>query len=400
MNIIDKWKQSDHAFLRVFGRELDRMISRPFYFGACIILPLFSIFFMSTIFGSGQMNNMPVGIVDMDQTALSREIARSAAAVPQLNVTMHYVSQVEARNDVNTKKIYGYLVIPPNFEADAIAGKGATLSYYYHYALLAVGGEIKSGFETVLRTLSVAPVMLQAAVLGINEQNTENFLVPITSSTHALFNPDLNYAIYLSNPFFFIFFQIIILLVSTYAIGSEFKFGTGRQWLETADMNIIIAICGKLLPYTIIFSILAVFANYVQFGWENIPLNCSLLLLNLTAFLFILATQGLAVFLFSLFPSLSLIISVVSMIGSLGATLSGITFPVTSMYKPVHLTSYLLPVRHFTEICQIFLYGNGGFSYTWFNYVGLVVSLLCPLLLLPRLKKAIMNETYWKNVAE
>lgn len=399
MSIIDKWMQSDHAFTRVLARELDRMISRRFYFGACILLPLFSIFFMSTIFGTGQMNNMPVGIVDMDQTALSREIARSAAAVPQLNVTMHYVSQVEARNDVNTKKIYGYLVIPPNFEADAIAGREATLSYYYHYALLAVGGEIKSGFETVLRTLSVEPVLLQAAVLGINEKNTENFLVPITSSTHALFNPDLNYAIYLSNPFFFVFLQIIILISTTYAIGSEFKFGTGHKWLQTADMNILVAVCGKLLPYTIIFTVMAIFANYVQFGWAEIPYNCSLLSLNITALLFIIATQGLAVFLFSLFPALSLIISLISMIGSLGATLAGVTFPVTSMYKPVHMASYLLPVRHFTEICQIFLYGNGGFVYTWYNYVALVASLLLPLLLLPRLKKALLNETYWQHLA-
>ena len=35
----------------------------------CIVLPLFSIFFMATIFGNGQMENLPVGIVDGDNTA-------------------------------------------------------------------------------------------------------------------------------------------------------------------------------------------------------------------------------------------------------------------------------------------------------------------------------------------
>ena len=58
------------------------------------------------------------------------------------------------------------------------------------------------------------------------------------------------------------------------------------------------------------------------------------------------------------FPVLSIIISIVSMVGSLGATLSGVTFPVPSMYAPVHYASYLFPVRHFTEIYQNLLYGD------------------------------------------
>ena len=47
-------------FYMVLRRELDRMVSRRLYFGVCIVLPLFCIFFMSTIFGSGQMENIPI----------------------------------------------------------------------------------------------------------------------------------------------------------------------------------------------------------------------------------------------------------------------------------------------------------------------------------------------------
>ena len=68
----------------VLRRELDRMVSRRLYFGVCIVLPLFCIFFMSTIFGSGQMENIPIAVVDQDNTSMSREIIR----------------QVETRNNV------------------------------------------------------------------------------------------------------------------------------------------------------------------------------------------------------------------------------------------------------------------------------------------------------------
>lgn len=381
-------------FKAVLHREIVRMTSRRLYFGVCIVLPLFCIFFMATIFGSGQMENIPIGIVDLDQTATSRSIARQVEAVPTFKVTKHYVNDVEARTDTQRKEIYGYLIIPPDFEEKVLGGREAVLSYYYHYALLSVGGEVRGAFETVLRTLSMAPVVTQATALGINEEEIETFLVPINSQSHPLFNPDLDYSVYLSNPFFFILFQVIILLVTVYAVGSEIKFRTGDGWLAAAQGNMVTAIMGKLLPYTVIFILMGIFANYVMFGIMHIPFSCGFWPLNLTTALFVIATQALGVFLFSLFPAISIIISIVSMVGSLGATLSGVTFPAPFMFPLVYYASFLFPVRHFVEINQNMLYGDYGFAYTWENVSALFLFILVALLILPHLKRAILSHKY------
>ena len=37
----------ESPFIAVLKRELDRMVSRRIYFASCIVLPLFSIFFIS-----------------------------------------------------------------------------------------------------------------------------------------------------------------------------------------------------------------------------------------------------------------------------------------------------------------------------------------------------------------
>jgi ABC-2 type transport system permease protein len=108
----------------------------------------------------------------------------------------------------------------------------------------------------------------------------------------------------------------------------------------------------------------------------------------------VIASQALAVLLFSVFPAMSIIISIVSMVGSLGATLSGVTFPAPSMYAPVHYASYLFPIRHFVEINQNLLYGDYGFAYTWWNFSALFVFLLAAILILPHLKRAIESHTY------
>lgn len=381
-------------FYNVLQRELHRMVSRRLYFGVCIVLPLFCIFFMSTIFGNGQMENIPVAIVDQDQTALSRELIRQVEAVPTFRVTHQYVDAETARKATQAKEIYGYLVIPNRFEADVTGGRQATLSYYYHYALLSVGGEVRGAFESLLRTFSMAPIVVQATAMGISQKEVSTFLVPIRAQNHPLFNPDLDYSVYLSNPFFFIFFQVIILLTTVYAVGSEIKFRTGDEWLATAKMNMVTALFGKLLPYTIIFSLMSILGNYVMFGIMNIPFSCGFWPLNLTSILFVIASQALAVFLFSLFPAISIIISIVSMVGSLGATLSGVTFPVPSMYAPVYYTSFLFPVRHFVEINQNLLYGDYGFAYTWWNFSALFCFILVAFGMVPHLKSAILSHKY------
>ena len=208
------------------------------------------------------------------------------------------------------------------------------------------------------------------------------------------YNPNRNYAIYLSQPFFFVFLQVLLLLVTTYALGSESKFGTSDEWLQMAKGNMGIAVTGKLLPYTFIFIAIGVLANVVFFHWMKMPLPCSLWVMNGITILFILATQALALLLYAIFPALSLIISVVSMIGSLGATLSGVTFPVNFMDTPVYWASFLFPIRHFVEVVQSLLYLEGSFSNYWTNLVILLLFILSPILLLPRLKRALLTHRY------
>ena len=373
------------ALLNVFRRELRRMTSRRIYFASCIVLPLFSLVFMATIFGHGQMENLPVGVVDADQTSLSRSIVRMVDATPELQVTKQYANETEARKAIQRKEIYGYLLIPSGIKS---------LCYYYHNAMLSVGGELHSTFETILKQVSVTPIVTEAVGLGESQTNITSFLIPISEEEMVSYNPNRNYAIYLSQPFFFVFLQVLLLLVTTYALGSESKFGTSDEWLQMAKGNIGIAVIGKLLPYTFIFMVMGVLANVVFFNWMKMPLPCSLWVMNGITILFILATQALALLLYAIFPVLSLIISVVSMIGSLGATLSGVTFPVNFMDTPVYWASFLFPIRHFVEVVQSLLYLEGSFSNYWTNLVVLLLFILSPILLLPRLKRALLTHRY------
>lgn len=390
---MDKLAKHGGFYLTV-KRELDRMVSRRLYLGVCIVLPLFCVFFMTTIFGSGEMENIPIGMVDMDQTATSRQITRTLSTVPTSKITAYYSDPQEARNALLKKEIYAYVVIPHNFESDLIGGRDASIPYYIHFALLSVGVELEAALETVFAEVALAPVVVSGASMGTSVNQIESFILPVNFEAHPLFNPALDYSIYLTNPFFFVLFQVIILLVTMYVLGSEIKFKTSDDWLKTANMNIFVAVTGKLLPYTLIYIIMGIFGNFVMFNILHIPLEASFLSINLTTALFIVATQAFGVFIFSLFPALSIVISVASMIGSLGATLSGVTFPVFAMHPVIYYASYLFPVRHFVKIVQNILYGNYGFFYAWEDVCCLFAFLLLALLILPHLERATLSHKY------
>lgn len=372
-----------YYLLNVFRRELRRMASRRIYWVTSLVLPLFSLVFMATIFGNGQMQNLPIGVVDTENTSASRNIIRMADATPTLRITHQYANETEAMKAVQKKEVYGYLLIEEGI-----------LCYYYHNAMLSVGGEIHSTLESLLEQVSVTPLVTEAIGLGEEEADIVSFLMPTSETEFPTYNHFRNYAVYLTQPFFFVFLQVLLLLVTTYALGSESKFGTSDEWLQSARGNIGIAVLGKLLPYTFIFILMGVLANVVFFQWIQIPLPGSLWTINGMTILFVCATQALALFLYSLFPVLSLIISVVSMIGSLGATLSGVTFPVVFMDTPVYWASFFFPIRHFMEVVLSLLYLEASFADYWTSLVALLLFLLLPILLLPRLKNALTTHRY------
>lgn len=381
-------KQIAAKFKEVFYREIKLFSSRYLYIFVVLGLPLFSLIYMATIFGNGQIENIPIGIVDNTNSALTRKIVREVGAVPTFQVTPqhYYLNEQAAREATQKMDIYGYLVIPPDFDTKLYNGLNPTLTYYYHYAILSVGGETNGGFLNILSNVSASILQETGQQAGLSAEQLTALVFPTSARNFPIYNPDLDFSIFISYPFFFIFLQIIILVFVVYSIGMEIKTGSVAELMKTAGGNVFIAIIGKLAPYAIIFIIESIFANYIFFGILNIPLSCPLTPLILSDILLIIATMCIGVILITAIPQLPIAISFASMFGALGATTSGVTFPVESMPRFFEWMCYLFPVRYFTHINHNLLYDSIGFAYTW-PYFAILVSFIIPaILLFPRFK--------------
>ena len=380
------------AFWRVIRREVLIIAHSPLLWVATIGLPLFSAVFMSTIFGSGAIQNIGIGVVDEEFTSTSRAIIRTIDSSPTLSVTHHFTTSTEALAAIKRREIYGYFVLPHNLTRDMMQGSQATIPYYYHYAFMSVGAQVESTLRTLLTIVSIDPIVITANEMGVSESVVESFLEPTTSDIHPIGNASLNYGTYLTEPFFFIMFQIVMLITMAYVLGTERSHG--KEWLTAAEGNIFTAIVGKSVPYVCSFVASGMAALCIMSRIGNLTLSWGLVgaMVGL-----VMASISLALFLYSLYPHMALILSLVSMIGSLGATLSGVTFPIASMYPIFRHIAPLLPIRHFTIITQNTLYTEGGYEAVWEHVVVLVAFCLLPLITATRLRKSIMSGSYETN---
>ena len=385
------------TFWKVAWREVGIIASRPLLWVATIGTPIFSVLFMTTIFGSGAIREIPIGIVDEDFTAVSRDIIRTIDSSPALDVTHHFTSPPEALAAVRKREIYGYVVLPHDLTHNMVQGTRASIPFYYHYAFMSIGAQVEATLRTLLTMATLEPIMITATGMGVSDSQITAFLEPVSSDIHPLGNASLNYSTYLTEPFFFIMFQIIILITTVYALGSEKAHG--KEWLEVANGNIITALAGKLLPYMLAFAASGLAALYIMYDIDNVAtLEHYGSLWGLAGAMvgLVMASISLALFLYSLVPSMPLVLSAVSMIGSLGATLSGVTFPTASMYPVFQYFALALPIRHFTLIVQNQLYTEGGYAAVWWHAAILGAFCLLPLLTASRLRKAIISGKYEK----
>lgn len=349
------------GLIAVVKRECHVLTSKTLFLFTTVLFPLFALFFMTNIFGNGMIDKIPVAIVDEDFSDMSRDITRLCSAVPEIRVTEVVHNTAEARDKLLAKKIYAYLIIPHDFQNDVMANRKTELVLCYHYAFLSVGSEVMQGFLKALKIIAVTPIKDITDFLGINDTSLETIASPINIISHPLNNPSLNYSEYLSFPYFWVLFQILILLNIAYSFGRDFNDNEIRKSMATADNSFTIMTIGKLIPYILIFSIIGTFANIMIFNILEITTTNNLLGIATVSILFICATASVALFIFSLYPKLPVIISFISMFGSLGATFAGVTFPVNAMFPFFEKMASLFPIRHFIIICDYLRYEDGSF---------------------------------------
>ncbi|MDE6010606.1 MAG: ABC transporter permease [Muribaculaceae bacterium] len=381
------------AFGRIFKRSVLQLVRRPIYWVAIFLLPLFCFLLLSSLMEEGLPIQAPAAIVDNDGTALSREVSQQLAGMQMVDVKATPQSFTEARHLMQEGKIYGYFLIPENFEADLLAGRGPAITFYTNMTFYVPATLLYKTFKTTALYTKAGVAAEVVSSVGYT-QNPAPLLQPVNIVTRPIGNPGLNYGIYLCVSFIPCVLQLMILLVTCFSLGQEIKYGSSVRLMQMAGGNIFRAVGAKLLPQTLLWWVMAIFMESWLFGWMGYPMRGSWWWITLSQLMFVLASQGFGLLIFSALPNLRLSLSVSALLGILSFSIAAFSFPMQSMYGAIAIFSYIVPTRYnFLIYIDQALNGIDIYYSRWW-FVAYIIFMVAPLPLLPRLRKKLLKPVY------
>lgn len=385
---------SDTGFKAGLRRELRQLGSRRMYLLCMIIMPLGLAAFFLSLMSEGLPLKAPTAIVDLDHSELSRTIGRNLGSQQLLDVCYDAESYEAAIEMVRRGDIFGFFLIPPDFQRDALSGRRPSLEYYTNLTYYIPGSLSFKGFKTQAVMTSGGLMKTTLVSLGMDGSTVDSMMQPVIIDINALNNPWLNYNIYLAPSFVMACLALMIMLVTVFSITGEIKRGTSPEWLATCGGRLSTALVTKLLPQTAIFSAVGLFIMWLFFCYEHFPMNGSIWILAGATILLVIACQAFALFVCSAIPNPRLAYSVCALFGILTFSFTGFSFPVQSMYGAIAIFSYTAPVRYW-----FLIYINEGLNgvdlyYSRYYFAALLVFPLLCWVLAGRLRKALLKPVY------
>ena len=379
---------------RVARREC-RILYKNRIYGCCMVLfPLIALIFFTTLMAEGLPEDMPVGIVDLDNTTTTRSLIRRLDAFQSSQVVARFPRVPEARRAVQENEIYAFLYIPKGTTDDLLASRQPKISYYYNMASIMSGALLMKDLKTISNLGSAAVGQATMRAKGYTQDQIMAFLQPIRVDLHQVANPWTNYNLYLSAVFVPGIMMLFMFLISAYSLGMELKFNSGKDWVERADGNIIVAILGKFLPQALIFLLLIFFYEFYIYEVLQFPHLGDMWDIVLLALLQVFGSIGFGIFAFGLAPSLRMSMSICSLWAVLSFSLAGSAFPVMGMDRPIQALTWLFPLRHYYMLYQITVFNGFPLIDAWFHFVALVGFTLLPWFVIRKIKNAMLTYVY------
>ncbi|RRD00350.1 ABC transporter permease [Prevotella sp. OH937_COT-195] len=383
--------------MRILGvarRECGIIMSTPIYIFCMVIFPVVMVFFFTSLMDDGLPQEMPVGIVDLDNTATTRSIIRRLDAMNTNKVVARYATPAEARAAMQRNEIYAFMYFPEGTTSGIMSQRKPKVSFYYNSTMLMAGVLLFRDMKTVCTLASAAVGQTTMRAKGYTDDQIMVFLRPVSVDSHMIGNPWTNYNFYLGSFMLPGVLLLFVFLVTAYSVGTELKFRRSQVLMRLSGNDIWVAMLGKMLPQTLIF--LTIFYGYYIYiyAFLGFPYQCGWFTIALIGFLSVTASQAFGVFVFGIIPSLRLSMSVCSLWSVLGFTMSGAAYPLFAMDPMLEGVGQLFPLRHYFMFYQICVFNGYPFSYAWYNLLALVIFICLPAFAMKNLRRAMLEYVY------
>ena len=376
-------------------RELRGFGKRPILLVIRVVAPLGFLWMFTSLMQAGLPTKLPAALVDEDNTHVTRQLTRILATMEETDFVLRTPSFTEARQAMQRGEVYAIFRIPKGTTEAALTQRQPVISFYTNDTYYVAASLLMKDMRKLSEMAGLAITRATMRARGATDDQIMGTLQPIVVEAHPLGNPHLNYSVVLSNLIVPGLLMLVIMLTTSYALGMEWKRGRQLKLYTMAGRRTLVAVVGKLLPQTVLYTIIFWLIDLVFYSYLQFPCHCGVSRMMLWGFMAVLASQGFGLLLYEAFPGqMRMAMSACSLLGVMQFSLAGFSFPVSAMDEPFQWLSNIFPLHHYFLIYVNQALNGYDVSYIWSSVVALVAFFVAPLVFMFRLKDAFLNKEY------
>ena len=373
--ILDFW----HRFKDAFNDEIPDIFKRFTFHWLMWILPLIIFVIISSIFYRGVLFDLPVGYVDQDKSTLSREIVRDLNAGAHANL-FNYDNQLKsAERDLEKAKIYAILYIPPNFEADVLAGRQPTPMLYYNALYYSAGLYSIMDYSGLIASLNTQYRTTMATSIGLPVPK----LAQVNFNYDGLFNAS-------GNSMYFQQFSAVVHLLQLFVVTTTIYILSKLPKRTRPNYPFVL---GKLAPYTIWYTMLLMFEIAMLVLFSDARVSGSPFAMMLVVFFYVIAAQSIGILLYSFTKNVLDAYTYIGVLVGLALTYSGVVVPELSMPWIARFISSLEPLTYaLNKLFDLFLRHSSYISVLKTCAILMIYPIIITVLVRKRLVKRLHSQ--------
>ncbi|MBH0005885.1 ABC transporter permease [Psychrobacter sp. SWN149] len=227
--------QLGQAFVRSAAYERRFLTKNHWDFSMVVWIPLATVLLVWWIFSQTQITDLPIGVIDQDNSAVANTAVRYLEASPTLTVRQLYYSQAEAEAAILQRDIYAVVIIPEDFSRNILSNKPAPLILQVNAQYGTHSGIIQAGVQAVASTISAGVEIKRLVKQGVAQSQAMTAYTPISIQRISLFNAATNYQQFLASTVIPALLHILAMVVGATTIGRELRDKNIGRWYRFID---------------------------------------------------------------------------------------------------------------------------------------------------------------------
>ncbi|MDR3244776.1 MAG: ABC transporter permease [Elusimicrobiota bacterium] len=353
------------SIFNIITREIKFIFSSKLYIFLLFVFPVADCLFLSGIYISGTLTKLPIAVIDEDNSKMSRTIIRYFDASSDMEVK-YRLSNIPQLQDllIKQKAVLG-LYIPKGLQNNIKKQVPQNLIIFTNASNFVAANIADTDASTIIATIEAGIKYQVLAKKGFSQQQALELVQMIRNDNMKLFNPALNYNVYLTPGLWLSVLHQLLILFGTLSLAKEFELKTIRKMYETANKSVLNVLTGKIILYMgiafIHFEILYRFL-FPFFGIEFYHWDTPTMAISVSLFL---AALSLGFLLSAALRNCSNALKGCLLISAPAFLLSGYTFPIETMPRPLQLFVQIIPLTPFLEGFKKIYQQNLGINYIY-----------------------------------